>query len=366
MKITFLIQDLFQQGAEYVTALLMRGFVDEGFDVDLLVSRVHSDLLAVSDIGPFPIPSKVRVITLPNRRARNNISALRRYLRSSDTGAVVVMSVHYLPAVALASLGLKRRCKIAYVEHDLISQYRSQRGYFSNPILRSLIRRQVNCFMSVSEGTTLELERALKLPAGSALNVDNPVVDAEYERKLANKPLHPWLVDKTLPTFVAAGAHCDFKRYPDLLDAIRIANLTTPVRLVLFGKGYLSDSLRKWVENNQMTDRIDLPGYSENLPAEFRASDGFIVSSERESFSIVLVEAMAAGVPVIATDCPYGPPSILCHGSYGRLVPIGDPDALAQAILSHLRSPLPPAPPEAWQRFTLPRIVKNYRAALDM
>lgn len=366
MKITFLIQDLFQQGAEYVTALLMRGFVDEGFDVDLVVSRVHSDLLLDSDIAPFPIPDKVNVITLPYRRARNNIFALRRYISSADTDAIVVMSVHYLPAIALASLGLKRRCKIAYVEHDLISHYKSQRGYFKIPIIRNLIRRQVDSFMSVSEGTTRELERAMKLPSGAAINVDNPVVDSVYNRKLANNPVHPWLVDKSMPTFVAAGAHCDFKRYPDLLETIKIVNRSVSVRLVLFGKGYLTDSLKQWIVDNDMTDRIDLPGYSDNLPAEFRASDGFIVSSERESFSIVLVEAMAAGVPVFSTDCPYGPPDLLKHGLYGCLVPVGDSQAMAAALLSHIKSPLPPAPPEAWQRFTLPHIVKNYRKALDI
>lgn len=364
MKITFLIQDLFQQGAEYVTSLLMRGFVDEGFEVDLLLSKVHADKLVKDDIAPFPIPAEVNVITLPSRRSRSNIQALRRYMRSSDSSAIVVMSVHYLPAIAIASIGLRRKPIIGYVEHDLVSRYRSQRIYFTNPILRSIIRRRVDRFMSVSNGAVAELEQALRLPEGSAVNVANPVIDSNYWDKLSATPRHPWLLDKSMPTFVAAGAHCDFKRHSDLLEAFRIVNLTTPARLILYGQGDLTPGYVDWIQCHDLADRISLPGHCDNLPAEIRAADGFIVSSERESFSIVLVEAMAAGVPVISTNCPYGPPDLLRGGLYGALVPIGDPEAMARAILAQISHPRPAAPPAAWQPYRLPAIVASYRRAL--
>jgi glycosyltransferase involved in cell wall biosynthesis len=63
------------------------------------------------------------------------------------------------------------------------------------------------------------------------------------------------------------------------------------------------------------------------------------LSSDHEGFGNVLVEAMSLGVPVIATDCPYGPREILADGKYGLLVPPGDESALVDAILSLLRNP---------------------------
>ena len=106
------------------------------------------------------------------------------------------------------------------------------------------------------------------------------------------------------------------------------------------------------------------PGYTDNLPAEIKAADAFIVSSNIESFSIVLVEALAAGTPVISTDAPYGPPEILQNGKYGILVKRNNPDALADGILQVLNGHAIPPTPEAYERFTLPNTVKRYEAAL--
>lgn len=374
MKVTFILQDLFAQGAQYVTALMIRGFMAKGYDVDLIVSKVHADLLAEETMRPFEIPDKARVMTLADRKARNNIREIRRYLRTTDSMAVIAMSENYNRALAIASAGLSARPLIAYVEHSgytgldvSTGREMSAPSRFSHSYLKSLLfMRRFDVIMAVSSGTAAAIERMNRLPAGTVKVVYNPVVDDVFYRKLSLPPAHSWLKDKSMPTFTAAGAHSRLKNHFVMLEAIKKANERQPVRLVLFGKGTLTPQYRKWIEANNMADRIALAGFSEQLPAEIRASDGFLISSDMESFSVVLVEAMAAGCPVISTACHYGPPELLDNGRYGCLVPVGDAGAMAEAICRQIENPAAAAPGEAWQRFCLPEIVGAYECALNL
>jgi glycosyltransferase involved in cell wall biosynthesis len=77
---------------------------------------------------------------------------------------------------------------------------------------------------------------------------------------------------------------------------------------------------------------VDLPGFVDNPYPYLAHADLFALSSRWEGLGLVLVEALALGTPVVATDCPSGPAEILQHGRFGQLVPVGDPGALARAM----------------------------------
>ena len=85
-----------------------------------------------------------------------------------------------------------------------------------------------------------------------------------------------------------------------------------------------------------------MPGFVENPYTYMANADVFVLSSQFEGFGNVLVEAMACGTPVVSTDCPAGPAEILENGKYGRLVPVGNVDAMAEAIKDALDSPFDP------------------------
>lgn len=366
MKITFLIQDLFQQGAQYVTALMIRGFAAKGYDVDLIVSKVHADLLAKGDIQPFEVPLSTNIITLADRKARNNIGEIRNYLKTTDSIAVVSMSSNYNAALAIAGTGLRHRPKLAYVEHLGMPDCKSP-SYFSLKFWKAKFFN--SCFdtiMAVSSGTAHLVEKSARMKMGEVKVVYNPAIDIDYYKKREKEAYHHWLKDKSIPTFIAAGSHSAIKNHQFLFEAIKLANESTPVRLILFGKGELTSQYQQWIKSTGMEDRINLAGHTSQLPAELKASDGLIISSNLESFSVVLVEALAANVPVISTACPFGPPELLKNGEYGRLVPVGDVKALAAAIIDQIKNPRSPAPAKAWQPYLLENVVSAYENALNI
>ncbi|WP_290081824.1 glycosyltransferase [Bacteroides acidifaciens] len=372
MKITFVIQDLFQQGAEYVTALMIRGFVAKGYEVDLLVSQIHAELLDKGD-KPFDVPTSVRTLIMPAKKARQNVFYLRKYIKYTDATVIIAMGPTYLLALALAALGIKKQVKLAYVEHGGLGAEQRDINDVVKPslfskdwIIAKLVVKSIDCFMAVSNGSARVLEKKLLLKYNTVITVYNPVVDDSYRKKITSDPVEPWLKYKSMKTVCAAGAYCKLKDHMTLFRAIKKVNETTPVRLVLFGKGYLENEYKDWINENNMSERIKLAGHTHNLPAEIKLSDVFICSSVVESFSIVLIEALAAGVPVISTSCRYGPPEILNNGQYGLLVPVGDEQEMAKAILKTVSGDKKNVPEEAWKRFELGRIVSNYEQALKL
>ena len=133
--------------------------------------------------------------------------------------------------------------------------------------------------------------------------------------------------------------------------------------MVIFGEGPLRAELEKQIRDLRLTDRIDLPGYSDQLPAEINASTGFVLSSDYESFSIVLVEAMFAGVPIVSTEALFGPKEILCNGKYGDIVLRRNVEKLAQGMLNVLNGKGRSATRESIKGYRVENIVDRYIAA---
>jgi glycosyltransferase involved in cell wall biosynthesis len=107
--------------------------------------------------------------------------------------------------------------------------------------------------------------------------------------------------------------------------------------LVIIGDGEDGPALQRLAAELNVSSRVRfLGGLAEPYPFMARA-DALVLSSKFEGFAGVIVEALALGVPVIATDCRSGPREVLDGGRYGTLVPVGDADRLGQALRALLR-----------------------------
>lgn len=365
MKISLIIQDLFRQGAQYVTAIVARGFVQRGYDVDLVVSKVHRDLERERpDLKAFEVPWAARWIHLKDRKASHNVFELARYFKREKPDVVFSMSTNYDLAVGLAMwLCGRRRPKFLPVEHG---------AYMERPVRLNMMQRlrrwawcrHVDLQLAVSEGVKSALVNVRhRFPEDKVFVVNNPAIDEHFWQKLSGAPQHPWLKEKVGKVFVAAGSHVAVKRYDTLIRAFaRLKDQSA--RLIIFGEGSETENYKKLIAELGVQDRVSLPGFAENLPAEIKAADAFVVSSQSESFSIVLVEALAAGTPVVSTDCPLGPPEILQHGKYGLMCAVNDPASLADALQKVLDGHAIRPPREAWEKYTLDKVMDNYECAI--
>jgi glycosyltransferase involved in cell wall biosynthesis len=135
-----------------------------------------------------------------------------------------------------------------------------------------------------------------------------------------------------------------------------------PIRLIVLGEGPHRYRLEELARELGIAEDVHLPGFVKNPYAYLRDAALFALSSDFEGFAVVLIEALACGCPVVATDCPSGPSEILEEGCWGSLVSVGDVGELASAIQIALRYP-PHLREHLRQRaeaFSAPLFAENY------
>ncbi|HTN60544.1 MAG TPA: glycosyltransferase, partial [Devosia sp.] len=169
-----------------------------------------------------------------------------------------------------------------------------------------------------------------------------------------------------IPILITAGRLNPVKDHRTLIEAFALLRRTMAAKLVILGDGPLRAELGALIAERGLDDAVLLPGFVADIRPALAASDLFVLTSTSEGFGNVIVEAMAAGVPVVSTDCPHGPREILDNGALGELVPVGDAPAIAAAMARMLANPTNPDRLKARAAdFSITRIGDQYEALLE-
>ncbi len=129
--------------------------------------------------------------------------------------------------------------------------------------------------------------------------------------------------------WLAVGRLEPVKDYATLLNAF--ARVPRPGHLLVLGTGPLAGELKQLATRLGLGERVEFAGFEPQVKRWMQAADGFVLSSRREGLPMVLLEAGACGVPVVATDVP-GTREVIVDGETGWLAPAGDPERLATAM----------------------------------
>ena len=140
-----------------------------------------------------------------------------------------------------------------------------------------------------------------------------------------------------------------------------MARLDDSFGLALLGAGPDEPALRALAASLDIEERVHFAGFTEDPGPWYEHADIFVLSSRCEGFGNVLVEALEYGLPVVSTDCPSGPAEILEDGSFGALVPVGNPARLASAIeLAPGQRVTPTARKARAADFGVPKVTQKY------
>ncbi|MET9498035.1 glycosyltransferase family 4 protein [Streptomyces sp. NPDC006552] len=133
---------------------------------------------------------------------------------------------------------------------------------------------------------------------------------------------------------VAAGRLAPVKRYDLLIKAFDKVRAERPDwRLRIYGGGKQKEKLRRLIDQRGLYNHVFLMGTAHPIEPEWAKGSVAAVTSTFESFGMTIVEAMRCGLPVVSTDCPHGPGEIIDNGVDGRLVEVGNADAIAGGLL---------------------------------
>lgn len=356
-KIALFLPSLRGGGAERVMVNLARGFSEKGLEVDLVLAKAEGPYLS-------EVPAGVRVIDLHSSRVLASLPHLVRYLRRERPQAIL-SAMDHANIVAIWARKLARvQSRVVVTVHNTLSRATTNSDNFRGRLMPCLIRMfypWADAVVAVSGGVAEDLAKATGLPQEQIRVIYNPVVTPEILEK-AEEPLnHTWFAPGEPPVILSAGRLTKQKDYPTLIRAFAMVRRERPARLMILGEGEERPKLEALIQELGLDEDVSLPGFVDNPYAYMARSAVFVLSSAWEGFGNVLVEAMAVGTPVVATDCPSGPAEILEGGKWGKLVPVGDIEALAEAIMATLTNRIDSTSiADRAQIFGLDNIIRDY------
>ncbi|WP_040731726.1 glycosyltransferase [Thiocapsa marina] len=324
-------------GVDRAAKHLIPALAHRGYRVDLLKVRRHGPHLDTITDG-------VSVVDLGSRHTYACLPALVRYLRR-ERPAVMLSDKDRVNRTALLARWLAGvPTRLVFSSGTTISIDLATRGALERWVQRTSMGRLypfADQVIVTSAGVADDMARYTGLRRERIRVVPSPVVPASLFTDDLARPDHPWFGRSDLPLILGAGELCGRKDFETLLRAFARVRAERPCRLMILGQGRARERLLALAAELGVAENVALPGFVHEPYAFMAHADLFAFTSRWEGLGFVIIEALAVGTPVVATDCPSGPREILQDGRIGPLVPVGDADALAAAMMQTLDAPPP-------------------------
>lgn len=336
MRILSIVPNLNIGGAQRLALDLAQRFAEAG-DESIICAAGSSGGLRnqVKSLRMFHFERRISLVSIVAY-----VVFLRRCVKTSRPDIVLV---HLLPLnlLVLALSGLRIiRIPVVAVEHNHLSAAEDSssvtaiRRRILSLLIRSLYARAshvVGVSQQVADDISSRMRRntnAVSIPNG----VDAVVVMQRAAERTVESEKMALL---TSPKLVAVGRLVHAKAFDDLLAAfaeLRSREEYAFASLTILGEGPERKNLLRLSEQLGVANEVWLPGSVTNPWAVMKKADIFVLSSRNEGLPLVVAEAVACGLPIVATNCRSGPAEILAGNPHSRLVPVGDVHAIADAI----------------------------------
>ncbi len=343
-------------GAERVMVILANEFTEQGFRVDLVLASATGSYLT-------EVNSRVNIVDLGKSRVIKSLPGLIRYLRDHQPASLLSAMGHANLVALLAKKLSLSNTRIVVSERNDTSIEKDQQKNFRSVVIHCInkyLYRTADEIHAVSRGVAVSLANHLNIPIEKIKVIYNPVYTIKILELAQVQVNLPWLRKNGQHLIVAAGRLTKQKDFSTLVRAFALIHNKIDARLVIMGEGELRADLELLIVEHGLQEKIILPGFVDNPFAIMKHADLFVLSSAWEGLPNVLIQAMACGTPVVSTDCPSGPAEILENGKWGRLVQVGNIEALARAITETLSQKENPDVLTRASHFNLERAVEQY------
>jgi len=360
-RIAIFFHNLGIGGAERVMLQLAQGLIEAGHAVDLVLGHAEGPLRS-------EVPSNARVIDFDTASPLKMLVKLMRYLRAEKPRALL-SPFEVTSVIAIAAKRITR-VSTRVVVRISVHLSRNKRVKKWKKTLERLVVSRVyplaDGVIAVSQGVAEDLARYAGIPLERIKVIYNPVL-SDPRITAAEQPLpHPFFANAECPVILGVGRLTEQKDFFTLLKAFDILRKKVPSRLIILGDGEERQALEELIQASGLQGLVDLPGFEINPFAFMKRASLFILSSKWEGLPNVLIQALGCGCPVISTDCLSGPSEILKGGEYGALVPVGDVEAMAEAMDTVLRGNVR-KPPQGWlDQFTVEAVIPQYESVFGI
>ncbi len=333
-RIAILTHDL--EGGAFTTlgTALAQGFQELGVECDLVILNPSDAVIARY--------SHLNVVSLHVARTSGSLGAVVRYLRDRRPDVLLPMPWYFNIVAIWAKYLARVPTQVLIGEHNIISleagiEYRHQLRLRFLPVLMRWTYPYGQGLIGVCQDTLTDLHQTLKIATRIPERVIHNPLNVEQVQRLAQEPLdHLWFEENAVPVILTTARLAKQKNLDQLIRAFALVRQRLDARLLILGEGPLRPDLEQLCRTLNLESQVAMPGYIEN-PYRFMARCGvFVLASAWEGCPIALEEALACKTAIVVTDAPGGAKEVVVDGQCGRVVPHGNLEALAQALVTVL------------------------------
>ncbi len=319
-------------GVERVALRLCRAWQREGAQVSVLIGRTDGAMRADAPRLNYVRYSSGSISTAWFETMWM-ILCLWRQVRSARPDVIFCAGNSYTVVAVAVRLLLCGDCPpiVAKVSNSLDRSDMGAPIRFAYRLWLRLQGRQIACWVSMAASMRAEIASSMRVPEAEVAVIEDPALREREARALADARDGMPCRSTAGRLFLSAGRLAPQKRF-DLLIRAFARSAAAQDRLVILGEGPGRRALEALARRLGVAQQVVLPGHSTDVGDWLARADTFVLASDYEGVPAVLIEAMAAGLPIVATDSSAAMGELLGQSRFGRLVACGDEAALALAI----------------------------------
>lgn len=326
MHILVMVHDFSPGGAERICLRLAAQWARQGHRITVACGT------AVGPLRKFIRPEMALVEFGIKRASGSRIALGNRLARSCLTlkpDIIFLPGNYYFDAAVAIKARMRARSPllIGKLSNTIIRPGKNRVQQYAYNLAIRVKSRFLNHIVAMSPGLADEARAFIPSHVPMSI-VSQPILDSIEEASMDHRSTFP----RGRRRFVAAGRLASQKNFRLLIDAVSEMRRREDIIVDIYGDGPLKEQLIAQIGARGLNDVISLRGYVDSLLPQLGDADGFILSSDFEGFPSVVVEAMAAGVPVVATDCSPAMQDILFDHSTNIVIPPRDRGALTAAL----------------------------------